>query len=381
MTKENLHIDLLIIGAGPVGLFLAQAMAESGQRVALIDRRSQAALSADPRALALSEGSRQMLATLGVWPAHAATPIHSIHVSQRGGLGRTLLEHDDLALEALGYVVRYRDLATTLAQTRHPDCMLLDESEVIGLDLEAEAVRVTLQRPSGHYSLTSRVLVHAEGSPDAGPGIRLHDYQQQAIVTEARPHKAHQNRAWERFTPDGPLALLPLGTAYSVVLTVPPAQADSLMALDTPQFVAALTERFGGQVRLSDCGPRHRFPLALRWREPVVQGREVWIGNTAQTLHPVSGQGLNLGLRDAWELASALRTSPLEPATLLTYAKGRRLDRRGSALFTDGVVRLFSNNSPPLRWARGLGLMGLDVCPPARRFLARRMIWGARAWF
>ena len=208
----------------------------------------------------------------------------------------------------------------------------------------------------------------------------ISDYAQHAVICEVTPEPGHGRRAWERFTPDGPLALLPLGDEYSVVFTLPPAKADAVMALDDAAFAAALQAQFGRRLRLSRPGPRSRFPLALRRRRTLVDGRQVWIGNCAQTLHPVSGQGFNLGLRDAWQLAEILLADGVDRASLDRYAASRRLDRDGGALFTDGIVRLFSNDCAPLKLARGLGLWALDVFPPARHFVAKRMIWGARAW-
>ena len=200
------------------------------------------------------------------------------------------------------------------------------------------------------------------------------------------PATPHGNRAWERFTPDGPLALLPVGQDYSVVFTVPPEKAERLLALDDAEFLAALRTQFGTRLDFVHAGPRAAYPLALRVRKQLVQPRQVWIGNAAQTLHPVSGQGFNLGLRDAWELAEKLLDGLEQfpdaghPTALAAYARGRQTDRRGSMAFTDGIVRLFSNDIPPLRLARGLGLLALDLAPPLRHFVAKRMIWGARAW-
>jgi 2-octaprenyl-6-methoxyphenol hydroxylase len=167
------------------------------------------------------------------------------------------------------------------------------------------------------------------------------------------------------------------------VFTVAPEKAARLLALDDSGFLAALREQFGRRLDFISCGTRASFPLALRLRPELVSQRQVWIGNCAQTLHPVSGQGFNLGLRDAWELAETLHDKAGDPgtaATLAAYARGRRSDRVGSTAFTDGIVRLFSNDLPPLKLARGLGLLALDLYPPLRHFVAKRMIWGARAW-
>ncbi len=372
-------VDILIAGAGPVGLTLHRALAAGGVKSRLIDRRPQAALQADPRALALSHGARQLLEQLGAWPARAATPIETIHVSQRDGFGRTLIDRTDYALPALGYVVRYRDLAAALAAGIDPGALIAG-AEIIDTAPDADGVRVLLRDAGGERELRCRLLVHAEGTPGDDPAVTVSDYAQHAVICEVTPAPGHGRRAWERFTADGPLALLPLGEDYSVVLTLPPAKADAVMALDDAAFAAALQAQFGRRLRLSRPGPRSRFPLALRRRRTLVDGRQVWIGNCAQTLHPVSGQGFNLGLRDAWQLAEILLADGVDRAGLDRYATSRRLDRDGGALFTDGIVRLFSNDCAPLKLARGLGLWALDVFPPARHFVAKRMIWGARAW-
>ncbi len=373
------HVDILIVGAGPVGMTLHCALAAGGLKSRLIDRRPQAALQADPRALALSHGARELLEQIGAWPARAATPIETIHVSQKDGFGRTLIDHAEHGLPALGYVVRYRDLAAALA-ARIEAGALIAGAEIIDTAPDDDGVRVLLRDAGGERELRCRLLVHAEGTPGDDPAVTVSDYAQHAVICEVTPEPGHGRRAWERFTPDGPLALLPLGDEYSVVFTLPPAKADAVMALDDAAFGAALQAQFGRRLRLSRPGPRSRFPLALRRRRTLVDGRQVWIGNCAQTLHPVSGQGFNLGLRDAWQLAEILLADGVDRASLDRYAASRRLDRDGGALFTDGIVRLFSNDCAPLKLARGLGLWALDVFPPARHFVAKRMIWGARAW-
>lgn len=382
MAEGREQVDILVIGAGPVGMTLARALAGSSLRVLLADRRRQAARQDDPRALALSHGARQLLEQLGAWPARAATPIETIHISQQGGFGRTFIDRRDYGLDggdALGYVVRYRDLAGALARTL-PAGSILEEAEIAGIVQGEGRVSVTLRQAGTARHLDAALVIHAEGTPGEESGVWVRDYRQHAVVAEARPRTPHGGRAWERFTPEGPLALLPLGNDYSVVFTLPPDKADRVMALDDEAFLAALGGQFGGRLDFVAAGPRARFPLALRLREKLVDGREVWIGNTAQTLHPVSGQGFNLGLRDAWQLAEVLLDRGLGTDALQSYVRARRLDRQGSALFTDGIVRLFSNDFAPLKLARGLGLMALDLFPPARHFLARRMVWGARAW-
>ena len=374
------NVDILIIGAGPVGMTLHLALAAGGQKSLLVDRRPQQALQADPRALALSHGARELLEPLNSWPQRAATPIETIHVSQKDGFGRTLIDRADYALPALGYVVRYRDLAAALASNLATDS-LLAETEVLNIDTDDHGARVALRRAGQLRTVRCKLLIHAEGTPgEDDPAVAVSDYAQHAVICEVTPTPGHGKRAWERFTPDGPLALLPLGEQFSIVFTLPPQRADAVMAMDDASFISALESQFGRRMQFSDPGPRSRFPLARRLREPLVKGSAVWIGNAAQTLHPVSGQGFNLGLRDAWQLAEILLQNGVDRSSLARYARSRRLDRQGSAFFTDQIVRAFSNDFAPLKVARGLGLLALDVFPPARHFVAKRMIWGARAW-
>jgi len=373
------HIDILIIGAGPVGMTLNLALAAGGQKSLLVDRRPQQSPQNDPRALALSYGARQLLEQINAWPAHAATPIETIHISQKDGFGRTLIDRTEHALPALGYVVRYRDLATALAAQLSADARL-DAVEILDITSTEEHLTISLRHAGALRRLQTKLLIHAEGTQEDDPAVKVSDYHQHAVIVEITPQPGHQNRAWERFTPDGPLALLPLGNEYSVVFTLPPAKADAVMAMDDTAFTAALQSQFGTRMSFANPGPRSRFPLFLRMREKLVQGNEVWIGNTAQTLHPVSGQGFNLGIRDAWQLAEILLKNGVDHSSLAAYAASRRLDRQGSAFFTDQIVRAFSNDFGPLKLVRGLGLLALDICPPARNFVAKRMIWGARAW-
>ena len=375
----TLDCDVAIIGAGPVGMALALSLKDSGQRVLLIDARAPKAWAGDPRALALAHGSYQLLERLQAWDAGTATKINEIHVSQRGGFGRTLLSAADYGTAALGYVMRYSDLAGALAKQIAPDQMIFN---CVVDTIETTSAQALLTLTGTTQRITAQLIVHAEGTPTNDPDVRVRDYHQHAIIAQVTLAKPHRHRAWERFTPDGPLALLPLGDDYSVVLTVPSEQAAHLLELSDDDFLSALRARFGRRVDFVGTGARSCFPLALRVRSPIIQQRQVWIGNSAQALHPVSGQGFNLGLRDAAELASALLDHPSGDcaAALAAYARGRQNDRRYSMGFTDAIVRLFSNDLAPLRCARGIGLLALDLAPPLRHFVAKRMIWGARAW-
>lgn len=398
--QPPLYYDIVILGAGPVGSTLALFLAGTNHRVLLIEQRSLTAGHKDPRALALSEGARQLLNPQGAWPQHSGkgncTPIETIHISQHGGFGRTLIDRKDYRVPALGYVVRYGALLGSLhdalnkAVSRFPDQMTLLESTHAEVsqttDTEGnEGFHRTLS--VGTQRLRTRLIVHAEGTPpDNSPDVIARGYSQRALIFEAGLTHTHQQRAWERFTPHGPLALLPLdgpgGKRVSVVYTVPENEADNILALNDAAIQARIQHAIGPHAVFTDVGPRASFPLKLRLRQPADQDRELWIGNAAQTLHPVSGQGFNLGLRDAALLAYQLRDS-LDPGsvhTLSPFVRSRQLDRWGAAAFTDGIVRAFSTSWPPLSLARGIGLSALDLISPLRHFVARRMIWGARAW-
>ena len=289
-ATESLDTDILILGAGPVGMTLALALADSGQRVRLLDRRPRGAWADDPRGLALSHGCRQLLERLDAWNASAGTPIRDIHVSQRGGFGRTMIEAADYGTPALGYVMRYRDLAAAL-DARIPAAQWLEPGQVVTITTNDSGALATVTRGDVTRQITARLVVHGEGTPQNDPDVSVSDYGQHAVIAVVRPAAPHGNRAWERFTPDGPLALLPIGDDYSVVFTVPPEKAECILALDDAGFLAALRAQFGTRLDFVRTGPRAAYPLALRVRRHLTQPRQVWIGNAAQTLHPVSGQG------------------------------------------------------------------------------------------
>ena len=375
--------DLIIVGAGPVGMTLALALKDSGLDILLVDARARGAARHDPRVLALSHGSRLTLERLGIWQRLPATPIETIHISQQGRLGRSLLSAADYGLPAMGYVVAAGDLAAALDDAlAAAGIPILDHSSVAGLAAGADDVIVSL---TGGNPLTARLVACAEGSIDGddAPELVERDYAQHAVICVATPVEGHAHRAWERFTPQGPLAVLPCGHDCAIVHTADPAEADALMALDDDVYRARLQAHFGDRLHFAAVGPRARYPLKLRYRPNPVGQRTVWLGNAAQTLHPVAGQGYNLALRDVWALAQVLLRAdgdPGAPDTLARYASERRLDRQGTIRFTDGLVRLFSNAIPPLAHARGAGLFALDLLPPARHFVAKRMMFGARAW-
>ena len=382
------HAPLVIVGGGPVGTALAVGLRDSGIEPVLLEA-SPPGLSDDVRFIALSFGSRLILERLGVWARiePCATPIESIEVSQRAGFGCTELKAREVGLPALGHVVRYRDLSRALAEAARACTSSAQGVSVTDVESLREFAVVTCEGSNGSR-LTSTPLVAladggrslaAKGAPFA-PLVR--DYRKWAVVAWARATSGHGQRAYERFTPSGPAALLPADNGYSIVLTLSEADAETLCLASDAAFLAHLEETFGERAAgLGDCTPRARFPLALRYAGSVTGERLALIGNAAQTLHPVAGQGFNLGLRDAWTLARIVRETPRADlgsrGMLARYRRERARDRTSGILFTDALVRLFSNDHQWLRTARGLGLTMLDLSGAPKRFLMRRMMFGA----
>lgn len=377
-------LQIAIVGGGPVGLSLALMLRRIGIDSAVLDARPLDAPGDDRRVLALSHGTRQILERLDAWRAIDAAPIATIHVSQQGRLGRTLIRAEDAGLPALGYAVEAGKLAAGLAQA----CAAAGVNIRCGTrvtDAQAGPQRVMLHYLSnqGIAKLETQLVAWADGTVGGPETAVRRDYHQQAIVAAVETRQPPNGIAYERFTPRGPVALLPLRKHFGLVWSAPDSEADALLALDDSAFLSRLHDIFAGRLDFAAAGQRAIFPLGLRYRSTPVAERTVWLGNAAQTLHPVAGQGFNLALRDVSQLADLLQPRPAdcgEAALLARYAAARRLDRRGAIGFTDGVVRLFGMQGALASHARGAGLLALDLLPAARRFFARRMIFGARAW-
>ncbi|HZM48227.1 MAG TPA: FAD-dependent monooxygenase [Burkholderiales bacterium] len=379
--------DVLIAGGGPGGGALALALRGSGLRIAVLETRPRETAAEDPRPLALSHGSRLILERLELWRAlDPVTPIGRIHVSQRGGFGRVLLDAAAVGLPALGYVVDYAQLAARVTESLQGGwCDYLPGTAVNRVSLDGDAAVVELEPARGRV-ITGLLVVadggmHADGNE--AHAVRTVDYRQTAVTARVTSTVAHAHVAYERFTPEGPLALLPAGGDLALIWSTTPERAQRLCAAPDAEFLGELQQAFGNRLgRFTAVTRRGMFPLALRVARDTGEPRTVRIGNAAQTLHPVAGQGLNLGLRDAWELAAELRRSERErigaPELLARYAARRRLDRGGGIWFTHGLARMFSSDLAPLRAARGLGLAALAALPPAQEFLVRRMSFGAR---
>ena len=446
--------DVLISGAGPVGLALAGRLQAQGVRCLLLEDGQSAntrplhdrppldrpPLDRPPldRPIALSWGSRLLLQRLGAWQrlsADACSAIQTVHVSQAGHFGQTRIHASDLQQPALGYVASYGSLVAALSQQASDvprlQARLIDppsphENDAALSTAMNDGYRlIPVQRQAAdagsspalddqiHQQVRARLLVIAEG--ESANTLRR-DYQQTALVFTVRAEGCPAHTAWERFTAQGPLALLPAlstalipapspaplpapspgqdrnthhGATLAVVWAMSNAEATRRMALPQPALLQALQQAWGDRyARLQQLTPCVSFPLRLSQASTTnatAHGTGVLrIGNAAQTLHPVAGQGFNLGLRDAWELAQAIAdcsdiASLGEAAFCQRYLATRRSDRRLIVGLTDGLARGFLAQAAPLPALRGLGLAALNGLRPLRNSFARRLMHGWRA--
>jgi 2-octaprenyl-6-methoxyphenol hydroxylase len=380
--------DLAIIGAGPVGATLALALAGHGLDMAVLDARSSGGTLRGDRALALSHGSRLILERLGVWhaletAAGAVTPIVEIDVSQARGFGMTRMTAAEHGLPALGYVVSYVALQRTL------DDALAAAGVAVRFGTAANAVHAGAGAAhvavDGGPAIEARLVAVADGAGTAIEGIarERHDYGQSALVASVWRDAPHAGVAYERFTPTGPMALLPERDHYALVWTLAPERVAPMLALDERAFCSHLAHAFGARVTgFAGVRDRRAFPLALERARELTAPHVAVVGNAAQQLHPVAGQGFNLGLRDAWELAQtvldASRADVGSASMLARYAAQRRVDRAAGIAFTHGLVAVFGAELPLLRAARGAGLALLDALPFAKRAFTRAMLFGLR---
>ena len=382
-------VDVVIAGGGLVGASLAIALAPSGLTVRVVDpvtADAPAQPSYDDRSTALAPTSRRILEALGLWSVIAPEigPIRRIHVSDQGGFGMTRMDAAREGLDALGYVAPNRVLGRALrgALERLPGTVQTVTDSVATVHTDEDTARVEL---GSGASLSARLLVAADGTHSAmrehlGLQVRETDYGQHGVVANVTPAREPAGEAFERFTPEGPLALLPLpGGHCSLVWTVDPERAEALTAMDDASFLAALQDTFGYRLgRFLRVGRRVSYPLRLSRSHHRVADRGVVIGNAARTLHPVAGQGFNLALRDVAELGERVHVAagagedPGSARLLAGYAAARQPDHRRVTAFTDALVRLFSNRIPGLRLARNAGLMGMELLPGPRDALMRQ---------
>jgi 2-octaprenyl-6-methoxyphenol hydroxylase len=384
--------DVAIVGGGMVGATLGVALAPLNLRVAIIEAVSHNAAaqpSFDERTTALSNGSRRILETLGVWSALSAlaTPIRKIHVSDQGRFGFARIDAAEQNLSALGYVVANRDLGNALWSRLSGSAGLTVycPAEVSRVGVNEQSATIEIAQQGAKTTIAAKLIVAADGAQSAvrsavGVDAQVRDYGQTAVITTVLPQRFHDNVAYERFTPNGPLALLPLdGGRCTLVLTLPKDAAQSAMAWSDEEFLAEVQQRFGFRLgRFLKVGRRVPYPLFLTRAVRTSSERCVIIGNAAQGLHPIAGMGFNLGLRDAASIAELIAEragqSDMDAgsrALLAEYDAWRAADRGGVIAFTDGLVRMFANPLSSVRRLRNLGLLAFDLLPPAKAALSR----------
>ena len=379
--------DVAIVGAGPVGGALALAIADADLDVVALDARERGGTLRGDRSLAISHGGRLIFERIGVWPrlaatARAITPITTIDVSQAGGFGAATLSAAEQGVPALGYVISYRVLQAAideaLARTRIDVRYGSVVTAIRGTPDHAEVLLANAAAP-----LAARLAVVADGTGAAVDGVSREriDYGQVALIAKVATRAPHAGVAYERFTSTGPVALLPEGDRYGLVWTMAPAAAERALALPEAEFLAELSHHFGAR-RADFSGVRERrtFPLALEFARTATANRCALVGNAAQALHPIAGQGFNLGLRDAFELSRAINRATRDAlgshAMLASFAARRRVDRFAGIAFTHGLARLFALDAAFVRWPRGIALSLLDAIPAAKRAFTRAMLFG-----
>ncbi|HUQ09631.1 MAG TPA: 2-octaprenyl-6-methoxyphenyl hydroxylase [Steroidobacteraceae bacterium] len=388
--------DVAIVGGGMVGASFALALRGTKLRVLLIEGvapDSTRQPSFDERTTALGNGSRQIFESLGVWQAMVgeSAAIRSIHVSDAGRFGVARLDSKEQGIDAFGYVVPNRVLGRVLwdALRDAPNITLAVPAQLQAARQHDDGVELDFKTGDELRQVRAAVAVAADGAgsvlrASAGIDAAVEEYDQVALVMNAATDRPNTGEAFERFTPSGPLAVLPVARGgYAVVWAVRPERATELLALDDTAFAAELLAAFGWRAgRWTKIGKRNTYPLSLSRANETVAGRVVLIGNAAQALHPVAGQGFNLGLRDAATLAEMLAQLPAGAATapdcaglLARFSSWRDEDRKGVTRFTDSLVKLFGSERPALGLVRNFGLLMFDLSPTAKRALSR-VSWG-----
>lgn len=390
---------VIIVGGGMVGATLALAISQltrGALPVHLIeaaDPASQGHPGFDARAIALAQGTCQQLARIGVWQslADCATAIKTVHVSDRGHAGFVTLEAGDYHIDALGQVVELHDVGQRLFARlrRAPGVTLHYPTRVAAVHRTQDAVQVELEDGT---RITGSLVVAADGTGSAlgsACGIRWQqsDYRQVAAIANVTTALPHNGRAFERFTEHGPLAMLPMSDGRcSLVWCHPLDKRDEVLGWSDERFSQQLQQAFGWRLgRIVHSGKRTVYPLALTTADSCVTHRTVLVGNAAQTLHPIAGQGFNLGMRDVMSLAETLTvawTSGEDPGAwpvLCRYRQRREADKKATISVTDGLVHLFANRWAPLVAGRNTALMAMELFTPARDVLAQRTLgWVAR---
>lgn len=388
------NYDIIIAGGGMIGTSLGLALAPLNLKIAVVEAVARGATrqpSFDDRSTALSRSSQRMFEAIGLWPeiVAASTPIRNIHVSDKGRFGFAHIDAEEQKVEALGYVVINRVLGRVLqnALDAVPNLDIICPAKITAVTTSETEATVTVEEGNGSRELSCRLLVAADGANSTvrdmvGISATRVDYQQCAVIGNLLPEKSHKNRAFERFTEDGPVAMLPIADErVAFVWIQSPEAASELMSLDDREFTDRIQEAFGQRLgRFSRTGKRAAYPLALSKANSLVASRSVVVGNAAHGLHPVAAQGFNLGLRDVAALCDCIADARQqggddfdcgERVILENYAEWRAPDQKKLVRFTDGIVRLFGDSRMPVRVLRNIGMLGFDLIPGVRKMFAR----------
>ena len=383
----NSPTSVLIVGGGLVGASLAIALDAAGVSATLVEAaapRPDAQPSYDERNLALARATVNGLAAIGVWQhaAAQATAIKHIHVSRAGEFGSARIAAAKHGVDALGWTLPARELGAALLR-RLDACTRLTRlapAKLESLEAQPDGWRARIRTTDGECVVDAALLVGADGTESfvrSQLGIEAvrYDYEQTLFVATVTSERAHANRAFERFSDEGPVALLPLAEGRcGLVLTVPAELADTVAALDDAGFLALAQQRFGWRLgRLTRPGKRHPYAIRRVAARQLVGPRAVLVGNAAQTVHPIGAQGFNLGLRDALTLAElvAVADDPGASDLLERYAARRAPDREGTMAMSHGLVRLACLEQPMLAPLRSLALLAHDRLSPLQARLAR----------
>lgn len=394
-ATERTDFDIVIAGGGMIGSSLAIALEPLGFRVAVVEpvaRGQTGQPSFDERSTALSRSSQRTFEAMGLWPdiVAASTPIHSIHVSEKGRFGFSHIDRDEQKVDALGYVVINRVLGEVLgdAMSKQEKLSLICPARITGIEHREDGIVAEVESAGSVSRLRCRLLVAADGAGSSvremlGISATRVDYEQSAVIGNLLPEFPPCNRAFERFTREGPLAMLPVADNRAAFIWVlPGARARDVMKMGDAEFTAALQQAFGLRLgAFSRIGKRAAYPLALIRANGLTSRRGVLVGNAAHGLHPIAAQGFNLGMRDVAALCDCLLEStqgdsrdfadPGSDVVLASYTEWRRSDQAKVVRFTDGLVRLFAQRRPPIRLLRNLGMLGFDLVPGARSLFAR----------
>jgi 2-octaprenyl-6-methoxyphenol hydroxylase len=382
--------NVVIVGGGPVGACLALLLAKQGIAVTVLEARRQGASDNEARALALSYGSRRILDNLGVWVnlSKDATAINTIHVSQKGSVGRSRLHAHDYKQEALGYVLSYGTLSKALdiAISGESNVNFIFEAPADHITHTNKYASVTYTHYGKSHTLSSRLIVLADGGRSlddiAGLVKETKEYGHDALISKVRAEMPHNNIAYERFTANGPMALLPNGERdFSLVWTGKKEYVNQLLILNDAEFLSQLHEQFGDRVgQFLGVEKRMAFPLKLSQLITTNTPHLAVIGNAAQTMHPVAGQGFNVGMRDAESLALHIISASPEDfgghQMLTDYLASRQSDSKNGLLFTDFLVNIFSNDIIGMNSLRSAGLGLFDVIKPIKKYLVSKMSYG-----